>query len=328
MKRYQVLLFTLVMTVMGALAQEQQQQQQQPASSGFGHRLVDNLGVGVNLGTTGIGIDVATKLTNWASLRMGVDYTPGIIVPMNFNVNCYTGETLTPTKFAKLQELMQEFTGFYVDDNIRMDCQARMVNFKFLVDFYPLRNKHWYVTAGFYWGSSYVAKSINARSEMSSLLAIAMYNRMYDYIANTDFMEEPLYKDYYLDPDVADALKERFERYGRVGVHMGDYKEGGLYMMEPDADGMVKAKAYVNSFKPYLGLGFKTTMGQHVDLNVDLGTMMWGGAPKLITHEGVDLVRDVENIPGKVGDYVEIARHLKAYPVLTASFIYRFSPSK
>jgi hypothetical protein len=312
--------FSSFAQVLEPVAKDEDEQQK----SCFGRRLVDNLGVGVNIGTTGIGIDVSTKLADFASVRMGVDYTPGFTVPMTFDVNCYTEGTLLPTKFGKLQELMQEFTGFYVDDKVKMECQAKMVNFKLLVDFFPLRNKHWYVTAGFYWGSSYVAKSINARGEMSSLLAIAMYNKMYDYFMTTDFMEEPIYNDYYLDPDVADAVRERFERYGRVGVHMGDYKDGSLYMMEPGEDGMVKAKAYVNSFKPYLGLGYKTSLGEHVDLGVDFGAMMWGGAPKIVTHEGVDLVRDIENIPGKVGDYVKIAKNLKVYPVLSATFTYRF----
>lgn len=333
MKRFSILLFALAATV-SSFAQESEpaacceapEAAQPVAAPSFGRRLVDNLGVGVNLGTTGVGIDVSTKLADFVSVRMGVDYTPGIVVPMSFDVSSYTDGTIVAGRLDRMQELMQQFSGYSIGETIDMECQARMVNFKLLFDFYPLRNKHWYITAGFYWGSSYVAQSINSRGMMSSLLSIAMYNRMYDYFTTTDFMEEPIYGSIYLDPDVADTLKDQFLRYGRVGVHMGDYKDGSLYMMEPGADGMVKAKAYVNSFKPYLGLGYKTAIGSHVDLGVDLGAMMWGGAPKIITHEGVDLVRDVENIPGKAGDYVSIAKNLKVYPVLSATFTYRFAP--
>ena len=44
--------------------------------------------------------------------------------------------------------------------------------------------------------------------------------------------------------------------------------------------------------------------------------MFWGGTPSIITHEGVNLSKDVENIDGKVGDYVKFVKGVKAFPVL------------
>ena len=44
--------------------------------------------------------------------------------------------------------------------------------------------------------------------------------------------------------------------------------------------------------------------------------MFWGGTPKVVTHDGTDLVNDVDNVRGKVGDYVEIIKKFKVFPVL------------
>ena len=41
--------------------------------------------------------------------------------------------------------------------------------------------------------------------------------------------------------------------------------------------------------------------------------MFWGGTPEVVTHDGTDLAKDVENIGGKVGDYVRFVKSLKVY---------------
>ena len=44
--------------------------------------------------------------------------------------------------------------------------------------------------------------------------------------------------------------------------------------------------------------------------------MFWGGTPDIITHDGTHLSKDVINIGGKVGDYVDLIKGVKAFPVL------------
>ena len=58
------------------------------------------------------------------------------------------------------------------------------------------------------------------------------------------------------------------------------------------------------------------------DLKVsfDLGAMFWGGTPDLYVHDGVNLTKDVENIGGQVGDYVDLFKVFKVYPVLQVRF--------
>ena len=52
--------------------------------------------------------------------------------------------------------------------------------------------------------------------------------------------------------------------------------------------------------------------------------MMWGGTPSLIAHDGVNLSKDVKNIKGKPGDYVDVLKTFKVYPVISVAVSYKF----
>ena len=96
--------------------------------------------------------------------------------------------------------------------------------------------------------------------------------------------------------------------------------------MEPDENSTVKASVFVNSFKPYLGVGYGGRVSKKNDnirIAFDCGVMFWGGTPQIITHDGTDLAKDVENIGGKVGDYVSFVKGLKVYPVMNLKILFR-----
>lgn len=57
------------------------------------------------------------------------------------------------TKFDKMAAMLEDLTGYKVDDVVTMTGHPTYHNFKFLVDVFPFKNnKHWHVTAGFFWG--------------------------------------------------------------------------------------------------------------------------------------------------------------------------------
>lgn len=284
-----------------------------------------HLGVGVSLGTTGIGIDLSTHVTDHFRIRAGVDYTPHISFPMSFSLQSYTDGGVNSGNFEKLQKYMKRLTGTDVDDKIEMNGKPTMTNFKFLVDVYPWVDMGWRFTAGFYVGSRKVAKAVNTMGEMPSLLAVNIYNNFYDYIMSDAAIEEPFYGDNYLDPYLVDELREDLQEQGYMGIHVGDFKDGKPYMMQHDSDGMVKVNAFVNSFKPYLALGYTGTLdkAKRFKIDVDCGMLMWGGSPTLITHDGVDLTTQVKDIKGKPGDYVKLMKSFKVYPVVSVRFAYK-----
>ena len=170
-------------------------------------------------------------------------------------------------------------------------------------------------------------------------MAVNIYNKLYEKAESG----EPVYKGIFLGSD--------WLEYGRLGVRVGEYVDRYLtknvveydeygdyigtheefildengnkihepYRMEPDKDCTVSAKVEVNSFKPYLGFGYGGRLLKNDDrynISFDAGLMFWGGTPDIITHDGTNLSKDVINIGGKVGDYVDLIKGVKAFPVL------------
>lgn len=318
------------------------------ATAGDGVRIDRNifnhLDVGLSLGSAGIGLDLSTNVTDWVRLRAGVDYMPEFAVPMSFSITSYKegatpddGYTVNESNFDKLQELMYGITNIHVDEHVDMQGRPSFWNFKFMVDVMPWADKRWHITAGFYLGSNKIANARNTIEEMPSLLAVNIYNHFYDFAKSGAYWDEPMipgYDDYYMSPEMAEKLIER----GAVGINVGTfsrdihdnegniiYRKGQPYMMRPGTDGLVRAKALVNRFRPYIGFGYNNEVGKSGRLSIgfDAGVMFWGGSPKIVTHEGIDLINDVENVNGKVGDYVDIVNSFKVFPSVNFRISYK-----
>lgn len=311
----------------------------------------NHMDLGVTLGTTGLGLEVSMPVHDMVRVRTGLSYMPRFEVPMTFGIQVGDDPSTSASKFSKMASVLQDLTGNPVDDHVEMLGKAKMWNWNFLVDFYPLKNnKHWRVTAGFFLGPSTVAEAFNKTESMASLVAVSIYNNMYDKLHGKT-LEELLavklidlsvlgekYQDIYFDPFLLMKLQEGFDNAGRMGIHLGTYvrdvvdeagnvihKKGDPYIMTPDDDHMVKANMEVNAFKPYVGFGYDGRLvkgNDRLKVGVDAGIMLWGGKPSLLTHDGTDLINDVEGVTGKVGDYVDVMSKLSVYPVLNVKFSY------
>jgi hypothetical protein len=291
---------------------------------------------------------------------------------MHFHVQVGDDPATSESKFNSLAAKLEEFTGYQAKNEVEVTGVPTYYNFNMLVDFYPFkRSKHWRLTAGFYLGPKKYAKAYNVTEAMTSLLAVNIYNSIYDKVENL----EPIYGGMHLPPE----MEEKILSYGRMGIHIGDFvdryaKEHAMeengefwlydddgnpvfqdkvdalgnkvhqpFMVVPDDDGMVKASMFVNRFKPYVGIGYDGRLDKKNDrlkIGFDCGVMFWGGTPQVITKAkmrdidpycakeekdvlvDVDLTRDVENIRGKVGTYVDVAKHFKVFPVLNLRLAY------
>lgn len=293
----------------------------------------------ITLGTTGLGVDLAMPIGDRVQVRTGFTFFPHYEQTMHFGVQ--VGDDADPTvqdeKFNKLSNTLNEMFAFEVDRNVDMKGKPTMKNFKLLVDVFPFRNKKWHITTGFYWGPSTVAKAENAAYDATSLVSVAIYNNLYDRVAASYESIQRMMEGDTSDPIpyikingqefyAGEELYNKFQNYGRMGVHMGDYKDGTPYRMEPDANNMVSCKIKVNRFRPYLGFGYGGKLSNRSERNwisFDCGAMFWGGTPKVLTHDGVDLAKDVSNIGGKVGNYVSICKTFKVFPVLELRLTHR-----
>lgn len=295
--------------------------------------------IGVAAGTSGLEFELATPLSKWARLRAGFQYMPDFTLPMDFNMTAETNDGLVNEEnFDKISTLMKDLTGFSVDQSVRMHCNPTFYNFKVVADIYPFANSDkalskWRVSAGFYVGPSRVGKAVNAIEEMPSLLMVGMYNRLYDYVADPDFVDKmmenpPSFGPVSLDVLSASSWKQiqnKLMGYGEVGMHCGKYPDGSHYVMKPGEDGTVRANAFVNSFKPYVGIGTDEQLDRsnHFTLGFDAGALLWGGAPKVVTHEGVELNK-LSNLPLQIDRKMRLMGLFKVYPVLNLRIAYRF----
>jgi len=313
----------------------------------------NQLDLGVTLGSTGVGVELASPIGEYLQLRAGFSVMPRIHYPLHFHVQVGDDPEASSSKFNSLASKLENYTGFKADDEVEVTGVPTYYNFNAMIDIYPFkRSKHWRLTAGFYLGPEKVAKAYNVTEAMPSLLAVGIYNRIYEKVFNY----EPIYKNIGLPPE----YEEKILNYGRMGIHVGDFidryvmvnsvdEEGYWiydddnnpimeykldangnkipqpYMMEPGEDGMVKASIFVNRFKPYVGFGYDGQLSKQYDrmkIGFDCGVMFWGGVPQIITHDGTDLARDVDNIKGKVGTYVDVIKKFKVFPVLNLRLAY------
>lgn len=360
MKRIIVLIAAAIATVASATAQENTTLELVNKAKAFEH-----LDVSVNIGTTGLGVEASSPIDELLGLRAGLSFIPHLTPTMQFGVQVGDDPETSQSKFERLSGMLKNFTGYTVDDHVNMKGQPIYWNFNVLLDFKPFNDKRWHLTTGLYIGPSTVARAFNTTDAMASLMAVGIYNNLYDKIVASPVLNDPDYfvdntlgevlantdllssfdfngmNNIYLDPD-NNPLKTMYQRianYGRMGIHIGDYKrdiydsegniihkKGDPYMMEPDNNSMVKAKVKVNSVKPYFGFGYGGQLLKDDDtwrISFDAGMMIWGGTPKIVTHDGTDLANDVEHVGGKVGDYVRTIKAFKVFPLLNLTITKR-----
>ena len=310
-----------------------------------------HLDIGVTIGSTGLGIDIASPLSKYVQLRTGFEIMPRFEKSLHFDIQSFDENgNRTGATIEQMSSRLEKFMGYKADNEVRMVGRPTMWNFKLLVDVFPFRNKNWHLTAGFHWGPSKIADAINGLEEAPSLVAVNIYNNIYDRVSQG----LPIYGDITLGGSDAEAIIKN----GRMGIRVGDYTDryvtetypatdengdyiddghGGYvlvtdyvldangnripmpYRMEPDANCIVSANVKVNSFKPYLGFGYNGRLFKNdhrYRIGFDAGLMFWGGTPSIITHDGTNLSKDVTNIGGKVGNYVDLISGFKVYPVI------------
>lgn len=305
------------------------------------HNIFQHLDVSLTLGTTGIGIDVASPIGNYLQVRAGYEFMPRFSKRMAFDltINGKPAKVydehgyLQESTFTRMNDFLYEFTGYDVEDKVYMMGKPTINNFKFLVDVFPFKNnKHWHFTAGFYWGPSRFAYTEPAIESMQSLVAVGIYNNMYEKAINGEPLISYEYNGRRVSVDMPDEVYDKLKTTGRLGFSVGYFKHdivdangvahkaGDRYIVEPDKDAIVSVTAKSNSFKPYLGFGYGGRMIKNRDdwrVSFDCGAMIWGGTPELNMHDGISLTEDVERVSGQVGTYVDIFKAFKVFPVLS-----------
>lgn len=117
--------------------------------------VANHLGVDINAGTTGIGVELSTPLTQWIQARAGVSIMPGI----NFNV----GTTVSGTQ--TINGISQEW-----DSDLDVTGDLKRVQGSLIFNAYPFGSKSsFFVAAGAYFGGKDLLKISGQLSDYDKL---------------------------------------------------------------------------------------------------------------------------------------------------------------
>jgi len=313
-------------------------------------RSFEHLDVAVTLGTTGLGIDLATPILPWLDVRAGFSAIPKILSDNQLNMIETTPEKgETQSRFDRISETFEALTGYKLQSEVTMNGRTNFWNANVMLDFKPFNDKRWHLTAGVYFGPSEIATSKNAPECMSTLLSIGTYNNYYNKLndpavtsGEVPFFSfrgleiylfgDELYIEYgdigiFKKSDLIDKLREN----GSISAHLGDRSNGEPYNMVPNEEGIISSTIKVNSIKPYVGFGYEGQISKKSDkylINFDCGIMLWGGKPHFIMHDGTDLTYEINNYNSQIAGYCGTLKRLPVYPVVNFRFIRRIDLNK
>ena len=210
----------------------------------------NHLALGAEVGTTGIGLELAAPLTHYATVR--------------------TGFTMMPS-FSFKDDVQYRLNGNV--NEVKMKGSTNIADFKLLADVYPFKNRSFHITAGFYAGKPKLVELKNTEPIIGNMTP------------------------------------------GTDGIMIGDN------LVTTDDAGIARAKVKVNSFKPYVGLGFGRAVSEHrVNVAFDMGVQFWG-TPKAQAFSPIDGTwQDIntnDDIDDDINKVLDKIGKVKIYPVLS-----------
>ena len=286
--------------------------------------LFNHLAIGIGIGTEGASLDLALPIGHYVQLRAGMSYLPSIKLTKHFDAS-QTGSTGT-SNFDSITSILHDITGLQFDEQIDMKATTQLWNGKILVDVFPFRKKNWFFSIGLYVGPKQVMHIENAAEDMGTLIALSTFNNIYNKVEDAVANDTPaqIFGDISLTPQMMDQILSM----GRLGIAVGTYKHtseshqaGDIYNMIPDENGMIKLDVRSNIVRPYVGFGYRTAISRDKRsfFSVDAGILCWGTL-KMITHDGTDLIKEIDVTNPMLKRYTDAVNHLKVYPSVNIRF--------
>ena len=306
--------------------------------------ILNHMDVGVNVGTMGVGVDVAVPVGDYVRVRAGYHYMPRFTINSNFPVETrggslsesdlkrYMGKMSEVTtileqnginldNYSREKSLIDKFSGVELKDKVSMGMRPSMHQFKLLVDVLPFKNnKHWSLTTGIFVGPAQVGDACNKDLEMPLLQAINAYNELYVMSCTWEMLGggDVYYK--------GRSLHDTFSKMGVAGFPLGTFArdvtrvvtdengaehtlvaaKGTKAIMVPSADGTARAEMEVSKVRPYIGFGYNTHLSRNKRwrLNVDAGVMFLCGAPKVYVDNVYSIDESLIDTGNEVYDIV------------------------
>lgn len=283
--------------------------------------LFNHMQLGIGLGTEGAGLDMAMPIGSYVQFRLGMSYMPGISLSKHIDISSQMGgDNEGESRFEKVSAVLQDLTNVNVDEKMEMRATTKLWNGKVLVDILPFKKKNWFFSAGVYMGPRNIIHVENAPEDMAMLIAMSTFNNIYERVKN----EDPVINYEGMAPELPDELNQRILNVGRMALPIGTFREttdshqaGEEYRMVPDENGMIRMDVKSWMLRPYLGFGYRTPISRdrRSFFSFDAGILCWGRL-QVITHDGTDLIKDVDVQNELLKKYTNLAAHMSVYPAI------------
>ena len=286
--------------------------------------LFNHMAIGIGFGSEGASLDLALPIGHYVQLRAGMSYMPSFKLTKHFSAN-QTGSA-GAANFDSITTILHDITGLQFDDQIDMKATTQLWNGKILVDVFPFKKKNWFFSAGLYFGPKQVMHIENAAEDMGTLIALSTFNNIYNIVEEAVANDNPaqIFGGISLTPQMMDQIMSM----GRMGIAVGTYKyttenhqAGDVYNMVPDENGMIKLDVRSNIVRPYVGFGYRTAISRDKRsfFSVDAGILCWGTL-KMITHDGTNLIKEIDVTHPMLKQYTDVVNHMKVYPAINIRF--------
>ena len=241
------------------------------------------IGVGVGVGTEGIGIDAAVSLTKWCSARVGLNIMPKVLKINEDFDGSDVGELYAPGYDENGQIIPNKRYALENDIEAEASFSRTYVDVKF--DLYPFPNhSSFFVCAGFSFGGNKLIKIKGHSDDIQG------------YVAEMNSARGDYYN------SLSDAEK--------FGIKIDEYR------IPVNENGDVTGGMKVSGFRPYLGLGFGRLIPKNrLGFRFELGAQ-FQGKPKIYA-DGVDLDKTLDE--EFKNDISKIMDYLTVYPVIKFS---------
>ena len=237
-----------------------------------------HLGVGVEAGLHGFGVDVSMPVLKGLVVKAGYNFVPsGDLVSTQFSI-----DTKDLKEAQEQYDPVMHFQNKFGDEAIiDAGLQLGLSNIKLLLNWYPFQSSSFYLEGGFYYAPG-----------NKPFISIHGNTTPNDWAALQELREKTGDDSYEIALEIANQKYPVIEKDG-CGYMQGDFK------MDP--------------LKYYLGLGFGRSVPNHrVGLQFELGTMFYTNAKFYLQDKEVPMADAAEQL----GDAAKTAiGYLEKYPI-------------
>jgi hypothetical protein len=237
-----------------------------------------HLGVGVEAGLHGFGVDVSMPVVKGLVVKAGYNFVPsGDLFSTQFEI-----DTQDLKEAQEQYDALMHFQNKFGDEAIiDAGLQLGISNIKLLLNWYPFQSSSLYLAGGFYYTPG-----------NKSFITVHGQTTPNDWAALQELREKTGDDSYEIALEIADQKYPVIEKDG-CGYMQGDFK------MDP--------------LKYYLGLGFGRSVPNHrVGLQFELGTMIYTNAKFYLQDKEVPMADAAEQL----GDAAKTAiGYLEKFPI-------------